>query len=659
MSNYVWGSRLSYQDYIKAKQFAGDITGASREDGRRVYLEISRQTLEIVASREALAREQINVVEQSARSTREGFKMLSYGITEISSSVSELNATFHWGFSDMLAQLGHMNDTLSELVKGAKTPLHIVAFDHFEIARNAFRQGHYKEAMEELDKAVSGDYTSPGYRLEWRFHHLRGIIRLSFTECDFSLVKLAEAEQAFLAAARYAKADYPQDAGRALLSAGWASYCQGKMADALAHTEQAMSVHPGFAEAFFQAAKILMYQGNTQNALSLLGKAIESDRFYALKAAGDGDFKKHDAKLRNFLEAMRREKHRQLAPKIARATETLRGYMLTKGSTEVKDNLEKFLSEGTSWPLMDILGLDAEWKKIAGKEWVLISKLPDFITSAEQVVLEAETYQEKVCVKPDTSFRKMLCDMETKTRMVKKQILRKYTTEIERFEIRSFNGPVIADMDFCRIPAGTFFMGEQETLHQVTLTKDFYLARYPITQALWQTIMGNNPSHFKGENHPVDQVSWEDVQEFIANLNERTGENLYRLPTEAEWEYACRSGSSGTYSFGDDEKLLGEYAWFNNNSEQKTHPVGGKKPNAWGLYDMHGNVWEWCQDWHGDYPQGSVTDPVGLSSGSRRVFRGGSWFYGAGYCRSAIRFRCAPSYGYIILGFRLAASPVW
>jgi formylglycine-generating enzyme required for sulfatase activity/tetratricopeptide (TPR) repeat protein len=659
MSNYVWGSRLSYQDYIKAKQFAGDITGASREDGRRVYLEISRQTLEIVASREALAREQINVVEQSARSTREGFKMLSYGITEISSSISELNATFHWGFSDMLAQLGHMNDTLSELVKSAKTPLHAVAFNHFELARDAFRQGLYKEALEELDKAVSGDYTSPGYRLEWRFHHLRGIIRLSFTECDFSLVKLAEAEQAFLAAARYAQTDYPQDAGRAFLSAGWASYCQGKMADALAHTEQAMSVHPGFSEAFFQAAKILMYQGNTQNALSLLGKAIESDRFYALKAAGDGDFKKHDVKLRNFLEAMRREKYRQLAPKIAKATETLRGYMLTKGSTEVKDNLEKFLSEGTSWPLMDILGLDAEWNKIAGKEWVLISKLPDFITSAEQLVLEAETYQEKACVKPDASFRKMECDMETKTRMVKKKILRKYTTEVKRFEIRSFNGPVIADMDFCRIPAGTFFMGEQETLHQVTLTKDFYLARYPITQALWQTIMGNNPSHFKGENHPVDQVSWEDVQEFIANLNERTGENLYRLPTEAEWEYACRSGSSGTYSFGDDEKLLGEYAWFNNNSEQKTHPVGGKKPNAWGLYDMHGNVWEWCQDWHGDYPQGSVTDPVGLSSGSRRVFRGGSWFYGAGYCRSAIRFRCAPSYGYIILGFRLAASPVW
>jgi len=245
-----------------------------------------------------------------------------------------------------------------------------------------------------------------------------------------------------------------------------------------------------------------------------------------------------------------------------------------------------------------------------------------------------------------------------KPKPVEKKILKKYAPDVERFEIRSFNGPVIASMDFCRIPAGTFFMGEQGTLHQVTLTKDFYLAQYPVTQALWQAIMGNNPSHFKGENHPVDQVSWEDVQGFIANLNERTGENRYRLPTEAEWEYACRSGSSGTYCFGDDEKLLGEYAWYNNNSEQKTHPVGEKKPNAWGLYDMHGNVWEWCQDWYGDYSQGSVTDPVGLSSGSRRVFRGGSWFYGAGYCRSAIRFRCGPGYRYIILGFRLASFPV-
>ena len=430
------------------------------------------------------------------------------------------------------------------------------------------------------------------------------------------------------------------------------------MTEALAHTEQAMSVYPGLAEAFFQASKVLMAQGNAQKALSLLGKAIESDRFYALKAAGDGDFQKHDAKLRDFLEAMRQEKHRQLTPKIIKALETLRGYELPKGIAGVKNNLEKFLAEGASWPLMDILGLDAEWNQTAEKEWLLISKLPDIITSVERVVQEAETYQEEVCVKPGGFFRKAEYRKETKTRMVEKKISGKYAIAVERFEIRSFHGPVIVGMEFCRIPAGTFLMGEQRNQHQVTLTKDFYMARYPVTQTLWQAIMGSNPSYFKGENHPVEAVSWEDVQEFITNLNERTGENRYRLPTEAEWEYACRSGSPGAYCFGDDESLLGGYAWYNKNSDSKTHPVGGKKPNAWGLYDMHGNVFEWCQDWYGEYSPGSVTDPAGPSSGTNRVGRGGSWLNVAGLCQSASRYRDVPGNRYFIIGLRLAAFPV-
>ncbi|MEI6262182.1 MAG: hypothetical protein WCR46_20040 [Deltaproteobacteria bacterium] len=422
---------------------------------------------------------------------QEGFETLSYGLSRISSGlsaissgISKLNATFHWGFSEMLAQLGHMNDTLSELVKIAKTPVQTVAFNHFEIARDAFRQCLYKEALDELDKAVSGDHTSPGYKLEWRFHHLKDIIRMGFVDCDLSLVNLAEAEESFLAAARYAKTDYSQDAGRAFLSAGWASYCQGKMAEALAHTEQAMSVYPGLTEAFFQASKVLMAQGNAQKALSLLGKAIESDRFYALKAAGDGDFQNHDAKLRDFLEAMRQEKHRQLTPKFTKALETIRGYVLTKSLAGLKDKLEKFLAEGASWPLMDILGLDAEWNQTIEKEWLLISKLPDVITSAERVVQEAETYQEKVCVKSGGFFRKAEYRMETKTRMVEKKILEKYAIAVGRFKIRSFNDSFIVSTDFCRIPAGTFLMGEQGKQHQVTLTNDFYMARYPVTQTI-------------------------------------------------------------------------------------------------------------------------------------------------------------------------------
>jgi GTPase Era involved in 16S rRNA processing len=367
-------------------------------------------------------------------------------------------------------------------------------------------------------------------------------------------------------------------------------------------------------------------------------------------------------KLRDFLNYRSEAMRRQLILTITKAMETLRGYVLPKSLVEVKEKFEKILANGTSWQLDDILGLGAEWKQTAEKEWLLISKLPDVIASGEQkvAVWETETYQEEVCVKSGGLFRKAEYRMETKTRMVENKILRKYaiTITVERLEIRSFNGPVIASMDFCRIPAETFLMGKQGKQHQVTLTKDFYLARYPVTQTLWRAIMGNNPSHFKGENHPVETVSWEDTQKFITKLNERTGENRYRLPTEAEWEYACRSGSSGIYCFGNDEKLLGEYAWYSNNSDQETHPVGEKKPNAWGLYDMHGNVWEWCQDWYGDYLQGSVIDPVGLSSGTDRVNRGGGRLSGAGFCQSADRGGNVPGLRNFNFGFRLAAFPV-
>jgi len=363
-------------------------------------------------------------------------------------------------------------------------------------------------------------------------------------------------------------------------------------------------------------------------------------------------------KLRDFLNHRSDAMHCQLTLTITKALETLRGYEIPNGLVKVKEKFEKFLTEGTSWPLKDILGLDAEWKQTAEKEWLLISKLPDVITSAEQVIQEVETYREKVCVKPGWFFRKAEYRMETKTGMVEKKILRKYAIGVERFEIRSFNGPIIARMDFCRIPAGTFLMGRQGKQHQVTLTKDFYMARYPVTQALWQAIMGNNPSHFKGENHPVETVSWEDAQKFITKLHERTGESRYRLPTEAEWEYACRSGSSGIYCFGNDKKLLGEYAWYGKNSDSKTRPVGEKKPNAWGLYDMHGNVWEWCQDRYEDSSHGSGIDPVGPSSGLDRVCRGGCWYYVAGFCQSAFRYWFDPGLRLIYVGLRLAAFPV-
>jgi formylglycine-generating enzyme required for sulfatase activity len=245
------------------------------------------------------------------------------------------------------------------------------------------------------------------------------------------------------------------------------------------------------------------------------------------------------------------------------------------------------------------------------------------------------------------------------------------------------------------IQPGTFMMGSPESeagrdsderQHQVTLTQPFYMGVYPVTVGdfkrfvdkvgyktegerdgkgaygwtgkEWKKdakITWRNPGFTQTDQDPVVCVSWNDAQSYCQWLSEVEGKS-YRLPTESEWEYGCRAGSSTAYCFGDGEARLGEYAWYDSNSERRTHAVGQKKPNAWGLYDMHGNVWEWCSDWHGEYPRGAVTDPTGASTGSYRVFRGGSWCNGAALCRSALRSWYVPSDRFNGLGFRLALS---
>jgi formylglycine-generating enzyme required for sulfatase activity len=216
-------------------------------------------------------------------------------------------------------------------------------------------------------------------------------------------------------------------------------------------------------------------------------------------------------------------------------------------------------------------------------------------------------------------------------------------------------------MKFAWIPPGTFLMGslvsekgrsDNETPHTVTLSKPYYLAIHPVTQASWLKIMGNNPSHFKGDDLPVEQISWDDCQEFISRLSERDG-NSYRLPTEAEWEYACRAGTTTPFSFG--TTITAKQVNFNN-FLGKTTVVGSYPPNAWGLYDMHGNVWEWCADWFAPYPQGDALGPIGPESGSKRVLRGGSYLFQPSSVRSAYRYSSAPSFRYSVVGFRLVRT---
>lgn len=234
---------------------------------------------------------------------------------------------------------------------------------------------------------------------------------------------------------------------------------------------------------------------------------------------------------------------------------------------------------------------------------------------------------------------------------------------------------------FVRVPAGEFLMGsrggggDERPVHRVRISRSFEMGKFEVTQAQWEAVMGSNrdahaepekenaaqgepaaganPSQFKGSTLPVENVSWEEVQQFLRHLNKLDSRHTYRLPTEAEWEYACRAG--GTKDYGGN---LDAVAWYRANSGDQTRPVGRKQPNAWGLYDMHGNVMEWVQDWYGPnyYRNGSVTDPQGPGSGSYRVYRGGSWYGSAADCRASFRGFDFPGNRYYSLGLRLVRT---
>ncbi len=181
----------------------------------------------------------------------------------------------------------------------------------------------------------------------------------------------------------------------------------------------------------------------------------------------------------------------------------------------------------------------------------------------------------------------------------------------------------------------------------------YYIGQTEVTQALWKAVMNDNPSLLKGDKLPVENVSWDDCQTFITKLNQLTGEN-FRLPTEAEWEYAARGGKNNKgYKYAGSNNI-GNVAWYASNSGAKTHEVATKQPNELGIYDMSGNVYEWCQDWYGDYSSSSQTNPTGASTGFGHVYRGGSWGNFAGYCRSSYRFSDGPAFRRDLLGLRLA-----
>ncbi|MDR0754334.1 MAG: formylglycine-generating enzyme family protein [Prevotellaceae bacterium] len=310
----------------------------------------------------------------------------------------------------------------------------------------------------------------------------------------------------------------------------------------------------------------------------------------------------------------------------------------------------------------------------------MYKSLKNTVVDANSIAMESDTIQ-KNGVSPKNLIRSRRNRVEdTKSGMPKPE------TKTKHFLLRTVGKVVVLTLllsTVCNVSAqqrdpakpemvfvqgGTFTMGciseqgadcfdNEKPAHKVTLS-NFYIGKYEVTQAEWKAIMGNNPSNFSGcDNCPVEKVSWNDVQEFIRKLNAKTGKN-YRLPTEAEWEYAARGGNrSKGYKYSGSNSVE-NVAWYGyDNSGKKTHPVGTKQANELGIYDMSGNVHEWCQDWYGAYSNGAQTNPKGASSGSYRVFRGGGWYRSAGGVCVSNRFRNTPdSRRDGSLGFRLACS---
>lgn len=289
------------------------------------------------------------------------------------------------------------------------------------------------------------------------------------------------------------------------------------------------------------------------------------------------------------------------------------------------------------------------------------AKRYETLASTTNAVTQKQT--EKAKLQPAPVDRKAQSEQTATTNT--QQLVQKDTPSNATISGESRKVITVGNVSFTmiRVDGGTFTMGatseqgsaaygDEKPAHQVTLSP-YFIGETEVTQALWEAVMGSNPSNFKGSNKPVEEVSWNDCQDFIRKLNQKTGLS-FRLPTEAEWEYAARGGNkSRGYKYSGSNNL-GDVAWYTDNSGSSTHDVKTKQANELGLYDMSGNVWEWCQDWFGEYSSGSQTNPTGPSSGSYRVYRGGCWSIHAGHCRVSYRGSSTPGSRYRNLGLRLA-----
>jgi len=301
MSSYVYQPNFSYENYLQANSFE-----------KSIRLELNDQTKQLIASEKKAKEDVVKKIGHVAESIELVGNEICYKLSDINDSIEDLNATFNWGFSEMLTSMGLINESLESLIQIATTPAQTWAYEQFEIARDAYRKELYEEALEYLDKAINGYKSNAGYKIEYRFHFLKGVIHLgSFKNSSLKIINSQKAEDSFISAYRYSKSDFPNEASKSLLNAGWAAYCQGEMKRAREHTQQSLQIDSKLANGFFQLAKIELHLNILDSGIQNLKSAIELDRLFAIKATNDMDIMRFNKDVYSLFKKTKNEKEKE------------------------------------------------------------------------------------------------------------------------------------------------------------------------------------------------------------------------------------------------------------------------------------------------------------------------------------------------------------
>ena len=695
MPNLSWnfsrspdGSGPSWLDYLRDPARSQVLSDEPADIVRAMVNRLPASTLRLLGSPESL-----EAIFGSLSHTSNGW---------LDPTGIRLSAAFTWSRGEVLASMGGMLVPTDELMADARSQAQSEAVQLFQVAREAFLERYFTESLQALNDALNtGSSLNAAGRLVWRIHLLRALVLLgSVNNTDPQIINPSQAEQSFLMAARYARSDYPLDAARALLGAGWAAYVQEngeanyRMRAAMTYTDEAHDLDSDLVEAQFQSAKFRMALGETDPALHSLRWLPVKERVMLLKVSADGDFKRYIGKLEGFLSALREEQLTKIQSEVSPVASRIRKWMgdcpelaETPAAQRLVDMAEgapdrglldvhRYFGFGYREDHEQLKNSFFEARRIVTQEWVEAAAESDSADNAREL---ATSFDESGALAEPLQSGNQTREQQTQERRCREEPEYQFLNGLgeviityrgtpgsrKQFQLPPGNAATIWAARW--IPPGRFSMGSSlfesdresdEVLHRVTLTDGFFFSETSCTQAQWSLLMPHNPSKFRGANLPVEQVSWEDAREFARKLTEfhhklgliSVGWS-WDLPTEAQWEYACRVRKSGEF-----HGPIDSVAWYQLNSQKRTHPVGTRQPNDWGLQDMHGNVAKWCLDWYGQYPFEAVNHPVGPPFGTFRVYRGGGWSDAARCCRSAYRGRSVPDFRSSNIGFSLVLS---